>query len=86
MTFHVRVQDPGSARGEDEIEYWRRRSCGSIARNAPKGISIFENRSSRSSGLTRFPLISALKASSPSRSSSALADASVVNLEIASIF
>ena len=86
MTLHVRVQDPGSARGEDEIEYWRRRSCGSIVRNAPKGISAFGNRSRKSSGLTRFLLISAMKASPLSRSSSAFAEASVVNLRIASMF
>ncbi len=86
MTLHVRVQVPGSARGEDEIEYWRRRSCGSIARNALKRISIFGNRSSRSKGLTLLSLISALKLSPFSRSSSSLADPSEANLIIASMF
>ena len=55
-------------------------------RNAAKGTSISGNRSSRSSGLTRFPLISALKASPPSRSNSFFVGASAVNLDIASIF
>lgn len=82
----MRVQDPTSARGEDEIEYWRSRSCGSIVRNAPKGMSAFGDRSSRSNGLTRFAVISALNASPFSRSSSALVDWSAVNLSIASMF
>ena len=86
MTLHVRVQDPGSASGEDEIEYCRRRSCGSIVRNALKGMSVSGNRSSRSSGLTRLSFISALKASPLNRSNSALADSLVVNLLIASMF
>lgn len=86
MTLQVRVQQPGSARGEDEIEYWRRRSCGSMARNAPKGVSVSGNRSSRSNGLTRLSLISASKASSFSRPSSDLSESSVVNLSIASMF
>ena len=50
------------------------------------GTSVFGNRSSRSSGLTRLSLISALKASPFSLSSSALAGSSVVNLINASIF
>ena len=86
MTLQVRVQDPGSASGEDEIEYWRRRSWESIARNALNGISVFGNCSNRSRGLTFFSLISAVKASSFSRVSSAFVESSVVNFINASIF
>lgn len=86
MTLHVRVQQPGSARGEDEIEYWRSRNCGSIVRNVPKGMSVFGNRSSKSSGLTRLSLTSGSKASSFSRPNSVFSGSSAVNLSIDSMF
>ena len=56
----MRVQVVGSARGDEEMEYWRRRSWGSMERKVEKGMFRSGNCSRRSSGLTRLSLISGL--------------------------
>lgn len=57
-TDQVTVAVVGSARGDDEIEYWRMRIGGSIARKSPKGKAADRYSSRRSSGEQRLFAIS----------------------------
>jgi len=81
-TPRIRVQTVGSARGEEEMEYWRRRSWGSMWRKSAKLISAEGYSSRRSRTLIRLEVISALKASSEVASSSFLAVSSCVTAMI----
>ena len=68
-TDQVRVAMVGSARGVEEMEYWRMRIGGSIARKSPRGSAAEGYSSRRSKGERRLMAIS-LSKSLPDRARS----------------
>lgn len=73
----------GSASGDEEIEYWRIRIGGSIAKNSPRGRAADGYSSKMSSGERRLRVISLSKMSP---ASSRICERTAASGQLAAIF
>ena len=85
-TDHVKVAVVWSKRGDEDIEYWRIRIGGSMARNSPSGRPAEGYSSSKSKGERRLFVISLVKSAPANASILARTSASGMVVAIRAIF